>query len=76
MAKTPTSKAKSSKKSALPVSASHSPAIELATSLDDHRIRERVRHVDRGGPAGWPRARALAQQRSLRLGLRLRRGRT
>jgi hypothetical protein len=57
MAKTPSSKAKSSKKSALPVSAGHSPAIELATRLDELRIRERA---DRGGPAAWPRTRALA----------------
>jgi len=63
MAKTPTSKAKSSKKSALPVSASHSPAIELAPRLDELRIRERAYGIwiAEGRPHGrelahWQRA--------------------
>ena len=63
MAKTPTSEAKWSKKSALPVSASHSPAIELATRLDELRIRERAYGIwiAEGRPHGrelahWQRA--------------------
>jgi hypothetical protein len=63
MAKTPTSKAKSSKKSAWPVSASHSPAIELDTRLDELRIRERAYGIwiAEGRPHGrelahWQRA--------------------
>ena len=63
MAKTPTSEAKWSKKSALPVSASHSPAIELDTRLDELRIRERAYGIwiAEGRPHGrelahWQRA--------------------
>jgi Protein of unknown function (DUF2934) len=59
----PSSKAKASKKSALAVSASHSPAIELATRLDEDRIRERAYGIwiAEGRPHGrelahWQRA--------------------
>jgi Protein of unknown function (DUF2934) len=38
----PSSKANSSKKSALAVPAGHSPAVELAARLDEDRIRERA----------------------------------
>jgi hypothetical protein len=63
MAKTPTSKAKSSKKSALAVSVGHSPAIDLAARLDEDRIRERAYGIwiAEGRPHGrelahWQRA--------------------
>jgi hypothetical protein len=71
MAKTPSSnvvrkpsgKAKSSKKSVLAVSASHSPAIDLAARLDEDRIRERAYGIwiAEGRPHGrelahWQRA--------------------
>jgi hypothetical protein len=71
MAKTPSSnvvrkpsgKAKSSMKSVLVVSASHSPAIDLATRLDEDLIRERAYGIwiAEGRPHGrelahWQRA--------------------
>jgi hypothetical protein len=63
VAKTPSSKAKSSKKIALPLSAGHSPTIELATRLDELRIRERAYGIwiAEGRPHGrelahWQRA--------------------
>jgi hypothetical protein len=71
MAKTPSSnvvrkpsdKAKSSKKSASAVSAGHSRAIDLATRLDEDRIRERAYGIwiSEGRPHGrelahWQRA--------------------
>jgi hypothetical protein len=59
----PSSKAKSSKKSALAVSAGHSPAIDLAARLDEDRIRERAYGIwiAEGRPHGrelahWQRA--------------------
>ena len=63
VAKTPSSKAKSSKKSAVAASAGHSPTIELATRLDELRIRERAYGIwiAEGRPHGrelahWQRA--------------------
>ena len=58
VAKTPSSKAKSSKKIALPLSAGHSPTIELATPLDELRIRERAYGI--WVAEGWPHGRELA----------------
>ena len=62
MAKTPTSKAKSSKKKALPGSSDRSP-IQLAGRPDEHRIRERAYGIwiEEGRPHGrdlahWQRA--------------------
>ena len=63
VAKTPTSKAKSSKKTAPVAAANLSPAVEFATWLDDHRIRERAYSIwiAEGRPHGrelahWQRA--------------------
>jgi hypothetical protein len=59
----PSSKAKSSKKSASAASAGHSPAIEFAARLDEDRIRERAYGIwiAEGRPQGqelahWQRA--------------------
>jgi hypothetical protein len=59
----PSSKAKSSKKKALAVSAGHLPAIHLSASLDEDRIRERAYGIwiAEGRPHGrelahWQRA--------------------
>jgi hypothetical protein len=61
--RTPTSKAKSSTKSALPVSAGHSPEIDRPTRLDEDRVRERAYGIwiAEGRPHGrelahWQRA--------------------
>lgn len=63
VAKTPSSKAKSSKKRALAVSAGHSPAVEFATAPDEDRVRERAYGIwiAEGRPHGrelahWQRA--------------------
>jgi hypothetical protein len=63
MAKTPTSKAKSSKKKAPAASSDHSPTIQLAGRPDEHRIRERAYGIwlEEGRPHGrelahWQRA--------------------
>jgi hypothetical protein len=63
MAKTPTSKAKSSKKKAPAASGDRSPAIELASRLDERQIRERAYGIwlEEGRPHGrelahWQRA--------------------
>ena len=63
VAKTPTSKPKSSKKTAPVAAANLSPAVEFATGLDDHRIRERAYGIwiAEGRPHGrelahWQRA--------------------
>jgi hypothetical protein len=63
MAKTPTSKAKSSKKKAPAASSDRSPVIQLAGRPDEHRIRERAYGIwlEEGRPHGrelahWQRA--------------------
>jgi Protein of unknown function (DUF2934) len=63
MAKTPTSKAKSTKKKAPATSGDRAPGIELAGRADEHRIRERAYGiwVEEGRPHGrdlahWQRA--------------------
>ena len=61
MAKTPTSKAKSSKTSAVVVSAGHSPAIDLAAWLDEDHIRERAYGI--WIAEGRPHGRELAHWR-------------
>jgi hypothetical protein len=63
MAKTPTSKGKSSKKAAPSAPGRRSSAIELASRPDEHRIRERAYGIwiEEGRPHGrelahWQRA--------------------
>jgi Protein of unknown function (DUF2934) len=67
--KTPSSKAKSSKKKTPAASAKRSPAIELAGRLDEHLIRERAYGIwiEEGRPHGrdlahWRRACRELQQ--------------
>jgi hypothetical protein len=72
MAKTPTSKGKTSKKDALTASSDPSPAIKLAGRPDERRIRERAYGIwiEEGRPHGrdlahWQRAHQELQREAL-----------